>query len=209
MIARDVERLEVVVVALDLGTLGDREAEPGEDRDDLVVNARQGMQRSPGRAAARQREIEPPSPALGPPLGRRGRGQPRLQELLELPLGLGGRRAGRLERRHELRVREPDLAARGVDPHDPEGPRLALLLLAAAVGEGARSQDRFSGGLVELATAAEVALRLLEDLLAPSARLRSTFCPWHSPTPLRSQIRDKPPQPGCCRFLGRLALSWL
>src|SRR6266404_9075875 len=94
--------------------------------------------------------------------------------------------AGLLERRHELRVREPHLATRRVDPHDPERPRLALLLLAAAVGEGARAQHRFGGGLVELATSAEVALRLLEDLLAPSARLRSTFCPWHSPTPPRS-----------------------
>src|SRR6266478_9247693 len=114
-----------------------------------------------------------------------------------------------LERRHELRVREPDLAARGVDPHDPEGSRLALLLLAAAVGEGARSQDSFSGGLVELATSAEVALRLLEDLLAPSARLRSTFCPWHSPTPLGSQLRDEHPQAGLVRFVDHLGLAQL
>jgi hypothetical protein len=68
MIARDVERLEVVVVALDLGTVDDREAEPGEDRDDLVVHAGQWMERSLRRAAARQREIQPPAAPLGPAL---------------------------------------------------------------------------------------------------------------------------------------------
>jgi len=44
VVARDVQRLEVVVVALDLGPLGDREAEPGEDRDDLVVYARERVE---------------------------------------------------------------------------------------------------------------------------------------------------------------------
>src|SRR5262249_5666242 len=91
--------------------------------------------------------------------------------------------AGLLEGGHELRVREPHLAACGVDAHDPERSRLALLLLAAAVGEGPRAQDRLGRSLVELPPPAEVALGLLEDLLAPSARLGSTFCPWHSPSP--------------------------
>src|SRR5205807_1916505 len=59
MVARDVQRLEVEVVGLDLGPLADREAEAGEDRDDLVVDAREGMERAAGRAPPRQREIEP------------------------------------------------------------------------------------------------------------------------------------------------------
>ena len=128
MIARDVEGLEVVVVALDLRTLGDREAEPGEDRDDLVVDARQRMQRSLRRPAARQREIEAPSPAFGLPLRRRRRGQPRVQEALELALGLVGGGAderallGRqgTERSQELRQR-----ALAAEHADAEGFELA------------------------------------------------------------------------------------
>src|SRR2546426_8436962 len=293
MVARDVERLEVVVVGLDLGPLGDREAEAGEDRDDLVVDARQRMQRPPRRAAARQREAEPPTAPLGLSLRLVGRGEPRVQQAFELALGLvrsraderalirrqraersqelrqgalaaehadaarfelGGRlrrgdrlsrllddgvdarvphelpalgssglgelrergRIGHrqlrqhlaievdprlLERGHEFRVREPYLAARRVDPHDPEAPRLALLLLAAAVRERPSPQDGLGGGLVELPAATEIPLRLLEDLLAPSARLRSTLCPWHSPTPPGSQIGHEHPQPGLVRFV--------
>src|SRR2546427_753633 len=106
-----------------------------------------------------------------------------------------------LERGHEFRVREPHLAARRVDPHDPEAPRLALLLLAAAVRERPSPQDGLGGGLVELPAATEIPLRLLEDLLAPSARLRSTLCPWHSPTPPGSQIGHEHPQPGLVRFV--------
>src|SRR6266478_3691600 len=90
MIARDVEGLEVVVVALDLGPLGDREAEPCEDRDDLVVDAGQGMQRSLRRAPARQGEVEPPPAALGLALRRRRGGEPSVQEPFELALGLVG-----------------------------------------------------------------------------------------------------------------------
>src|SRR5258705_13114546 len=96
MIARDVEGLEVVVVALDLGPLGDREAEPCEDRDDLVVDAGQGMQRSLRRAPARQGEGEPPPAALGPAPPRRRGGGPSVPEPLELPLGpVGGGAAQR------------------------------------------------------------------------------------------------------------------
>src|SRR3989475_6860994 len=91
------------------------------------------------------------------------------------------------ERGHEPGVRESHLAAGGVDPHDPEGPRQALLLLSAAVRERPGAQDGLGGGLVELPPPADVPLRLLEDLLAPPARLCSTFCPWHAPAPPRSQ----------------------
>src|SRR5262249_34973476 len=276
MVARDVERLEVVVVALDLGSLGDREAEPGEDRDDLVAHAGQRVERPLRGPPPRQGEIEPPAAALGLALRRRRGRQPRVEQPLELALGLVGggaderallgrqgaersqelcqralpaehadadgfelarrlrrgdgrprlvhdgvdarvrhelpalgfsglgelrerRRigdrqlrqhlaievdAGLLEGGHELRVREPHLAARSVDAYDPERARLALLLLSAPVGGGPRAQNRLGRRLVELAPPTEVALRLLEDLLAPSARLRSTLCPWHSAAPL-------------------------
>src|SRR5204862_495408 len=93
MIARDVERLEVVIVGLDLGPLGHREAEAGEDRDDLVVNARQRMERSLRRPAAGKREVESPAPALDLALDLEGRGEPGVQERLQLALALLGRRA--------------------------------------------------------------------------------------------------------------------
>src|SRR5205823_1987723 len=95
---------------------------------------------------------------------------------------------GLLQRGHEPRVREPGLAARGVDANDPEAARQALLLLAPAIGEGARAEDGLGGRAIELASSAEVALRLPEDLLAPAARLRSTLCPWHACRPSRSEI---------------------
>src|SRR5437899_7706108 len=80
MVARDVQRLEVEVVGLDLGPLDDREAEAGEDRDDLVVDAREGVERAAGRAPPRQREIEPlararrAAPPRAPPADARLRG---------------------------------------------------------------------------------------------------------------------------------------
>ena len=44
MIARNVERLEVVIVVLDLGSLVDREAQLDEDVDDLVEHLRERME---------------------------------------------------------------------------------------------------------------------------------------------------------------------
>src|SRR5262249_44277920 len=55
-----------------------------------------------------------------------------------------------------------------------------FLLLAPAVREGARAQDGLGGRPVELAAPAEVPLRLLEDLLAPTACLGATLGPWHA-----------------------------
>src|SRR5262249_52083725 len=74
-----------------------------------------------------------------------------------------------LESVHEGRVREPGLAARSVDADDPQRARPALLLLAPLVGEDARAQDSLRRGAVELAPSAEVALRLLENLLTSLA----------------------------------------
>ena len=113
VVARNVERLEVVVVALDLRALGDREAEPREDGDDLVVHAGQGVERALGRPAARQREVEPRAPALGLALGLEHRGELGVEERLERALGLvrrgaderpllGGERAERAQELGEL-----------------------------------------------------------------------------------------------------------
>src|SRR5262245_39788597 len=92
--------------------------------------------------------------------------------------------AGLLQRGHEARVGQPGLAARGVDAHDPQRALRALLLLAMPVREGARAQDGLGRRAVQLAPATDVALGLLENLLAPLARLRSALRPWHRPAPL-------------------------
>src|SRR5205823_1278224 len=68
VVARDVERFEVVVVGLDLGPLDDGEAEAGEDRDDLVVDARERVERAARRSPPRQGEVEPLARALHAPL---------------------------------------------------------------------------------------------------------------------------------------------
>ena len=49
MILCEVERGEDVPVILDLGTLGDREAEAGEDLRDLLLDERQRVARTEGR----------------------------------------------------------------------------------------------------------------------------------------------------------------
>src|SRR6267143_1544796 len=98
-----------------------------------------------------------------------------------------------LQRGHEARVGQAGLAARRVDAYDPERARRALLLLAVPVREGARAQNRLGRRAVQLAPAADEALRLLEDLLAPSARLRSTLRPWHLPAPPVVLFRGKEP----------------
>src|SRR5207244_4667960 len=101
---------------------------------------------------------------------------------------------GPLERGHEPRVREPDLTARGVDADDPEAAEAALLLLSPTIGERAGAEDSLGRRAVELAPSADVPLRLLEDLLAPAACLRSTLCSWHTSRPPRSEIGHERPQ---------------
>src|SRR5206468_2836291 len=54
---------------------------------------------------------------------------------------------------------------RGIDPGDPEGPEVALLLAAVAVGVPHPALDVFLGGLVQLAAGLEAALGGLHDLL--------------------------------------------
>src|SRR5437868_10355197 len=58
VIRREVERLEVVVVSLDLGTIGDRVSHRLEDPDDLVHGLDQGMLDANWPGDARQGDVE-------------------------------------------------------------------------------------------------------------------------------------------------------
>src|SRR5215210_4049968 len=71
---------------------------------------------------------------------------------------------------HELVVREPFGARGRVDAHDPQPPERALLVLPVAVRVYERMLDLLLGDLVPGMTRPEVALRLVEDLLAALAR---------------------------------------
>src|SRR5437879_6284246 len=82
------------------------------------------------------------------------------------------RDAGPLEPGHEDRIREAGLATGRVEARDPQRPREPLLLLAVAVREGPGAEDRLLRRTEELSAAAEVALRLLQHLLATLAGLR-------------------------------------
>ncbi len=113
MIGREVERGEVVVVGLDLRTFRHREAERGEDLDDLFGHPGERMDRPRQRAPAGQREVGPVRreglPALlglqGLEAGRdrgldRGLGPVRL--LAHLRPVRGGNAAERPQQRGEL-----------------------------------------------------------------------------------------------------------
>ena len=58
MVLRRVERGEVVEVVLDLGTVGDGEAERAEQRLDAFQRARERMQAAAAATAAGQRDVE-------------------------------------------------------------------------------------------------------------------------------------------------------
>src|SRR5207244_4274788 len=128
--------------------------------------------------------------------------QTRVQEGLELALGRVRRGAdarplfGRegAERAEEL----------GQDALAAEEPDADLLKLGGGLrgGDGltrflrdrAGAEDGLGRRTVELAPSADVPLRLLEDLLAPAACLRSTLCSWHTSRPPRSEIGHERPQ---------------
>src|SRR5437773_414527 len=100
--------------------------------------------------------------------------------------------AGLLEPGHELRVGKADLTAGRVDAHDPEGPSPTLLLPTIAVRERAGAQDGLGRRPVQLAPAADVALGLLEDLVAPLACLGTALRAWHRSA---SSLRGTPRAP--------------
>jgi hypothetical protein len=74
--------------------------------------------------------------------------------------------AGELEAVDEGGVAHAVLESGGADADDPKRAILALLLLAAGVGELESALDGFLSGLVELGFGEEVAAGALEDLAA-------------------------------------------
>jgi hypothetical protein len=139
MVLGDVERLEVVEVALDLRPLGDREAEPSEDRHDLVVHAGERMHGPQRRPTAGQREVEPVARPLGARLALQRLGQPGVEQRLQLTLGLVGGGADErtlLRRQRAERAKELGQCALAAEVPDPHG---------LEVGRAARGLDRTAG----------------------------------------------------------------
>src|SRR5271168_4946643 len=91
--------------------------------------------------------------------------------------------AGELEAVDEGRVAHAVDAAGRVDTDDPEGAILALLLLAAGVGELERPLDGLLSGLVELGFSEEVTTRALEDLFAAVVAFCTPFYTGHLASP--------------------------
>ena len=153
MVLRDVERLEVVVVELDLGALGHREAHAGEHVHDLVVHPRQGMEAPGDDAAARERQIGPIGGQPGPPLEAVQDHPPALELRLDLGLGqvglaphhrpVGGRQAGQ----GAEQLGEGALLAEVLDPDLLEVPAGGgpLDLLAGAVDDRADARVGHGG----------------------------------------------------------------
>ena len=88
VVLRDVERLEVVVVRLHLGPVGDREAEPHEHVDDLVEDERERVSRAAHDAPAGQREVDAVGGQPGPALPLPHHLEPARERRLDLGLGL-------------------------------------------------------------------------------------------------------------------------
>src|SRR5262245_27993455 len=87
--------------------------------------------------------------------------------------------SGLLEARDHPAVREAVLACGGTDPYDPERARVALLLLAVAVGVREALLERLARLAIRLAAASDEALGLLHRLLVTAACLRAAFGAWH------------------------------
>ena len=58
MVRRDVERVEVVPLVLDLGSLDDAVAHAGEDVDDLGLDDRERVERTAPERPSRQRDVD-------------------------------------------------------------------------------------------------------------------------------------------------------
>src|SRR5262249_57548442 len=91
-VTRDVERLEVVIVVLELRAFGHREAEADEDGHDLVLHARERIQAPAHGPAPAQRQVDPVPRALETALGFPRLAEPQFEQRLELTLDLPPRR---------------------------------------------------------------------------------------------------------------------
>src|SRR5256885_1055139 len=89
------------------------------------------------------------------------------------------RDAGVLQSVDELAVRQPVLARRGVDAHDPQTSKVALLAAAADERVLERRIDRFFRGAIELALVGVIAFRQTKKLLALRAADCSSFYTRH------------------------------
>ena len=88
MIRRDVQRLEVVKVILDLGPGRDLEARPGEDPLDAQARPGDGMDAAPLLATSRQGDIQGTAGELGPKRLLVQLGTARVERPLNRGLGL-------------------------------------------------------------------------------------------------------------------------
>src|SRR5450432_815325 len=88
--------------------------------------------------------------------------------------------AGLLEPVHEHTVAHVVLMRRGIDADDPELPKLALLVLAIAIGVDPAALDVFLRGLPELRAGAERTARRLHDLLLTLQSNDVALYAWHS-----------------------------
>src|SRR5688572_23396508 len=86
---------------------------------------------------------------------------------------------GGLHSLHEAGVREAVHPGRRVDPRDPEGPEVGLLLLAVAVGVRHAALDVLLRRLVQLAAGLEAALGGLHDLLLARVMRDPALDAWH------------------------------
>jgi hypothetical protein len=106
---------------------------------------------------------------------------------------------GLLEPRDEARVGRPVLAGGGVDPGDPEPAELALAGAAVAVGVLEALLDGVLGNGVDVATAAPVTFRLLQELAATATGSHEVFCSGHFGSVVRvSGCRPGPARSGGC-----------
>src|SRR2546423_9835799 len=92
---RDVERLEVVPVVLDLRTFGDAVPQPGEDVLQLALDLRDEMQMPPGTAVAAGGQVEALAPGAAGCFARGDCFTPALDELDDRGLVVGNRLARR------------------------------------------------------------------------------------------------------------------
>ena len=122
-----VERREVVVVELDLGALGDAEAEPDEDVLDLALDLRQQVRRAARHGVAGQRHVD----RLG---------------------AQGGVELGRLDALAQLRVQPLELAAHAVQLLAARSAQLGRQGAELAQGERqrARAPQRLDACVFEL-----------------------------------------------------------